>query len=105
VTTAGVVALTRCGKRCPSSRCKRWCWAGGMGPEPLRDPAAAATAEVTRLCRCLTRCHLASVSSSCHFFRTPLSIPWRHIQSLRDTDQTVRKVPSRDGAIPAAAHA
>src|SRR6478735_10639916 len=45
----------------------------------------------------LTRCHLAFVSYSCHFFRTPLSIPWRHIQSLRDADQPVRKVPSRDG--------
>jgi hypothetical protein len=52
---------------------------------------------------CLTRCHRAFVSNSCHFFRTPLSIPWRHIQSLRDADQPVRKVPSRDGAIPAAA--
>src|SRR6202165_2433442 len=49
---------------------------------------------------CLTRCHRAFVSNSCHFFRTPLSIPWRHIQSLRDADQPVRKVPSRDGAIP-----
>jgi len=33
--------------------------------------------------RCLTRCHLVFVSNLCHFFRTPLSIPWRHIQSLR----------------------
>src|ERR1700730_7310859 len=47
--------------------------------------------------RCLTSCHLRFVSKSCHFFRTPLSIPWRHIQSLRDADQPVRKVPSRDG--------
>jgi hypothetical protein len=31
------------------------------------------------------------------FFRMPLPIPWRHIQSLRDADQPVRKVPSRDG--------
>src|ERR1700687_4777353 len=54
---------------------------------------------------CLTRCHRAFVSNSCHFFRTPLSIPWRHIQSLRDADQPVRRVPSRDGAIPTAAHA
>src|SRR6185503_9310436 len=46
---------------------------------------------------CLTRCHRAFVSNSCHFFRTPLSIPWRQIQSLRDADQPVRKVPSRDG--------
>jgi hypothetical protein len=46
---------------------------------------------------CLTRRHRAFVSNSCHFFRTPLSIPWRHIQSLRDADQPVRKVPSRDG--------
>src|SRR5260370_33515674 len=46
---------------------------------------------------CLTRCHRAFVSNSCHFFSTPLSIPWRHIQSLRDADQPVRKVPSRDG--------
>jgi hypothetical protein len=46
---------------------------------------------------CLTRCHRAFVSNSCHFFRTPLSIPWRHTQSLRDADQPVRKVPSRDG--------
>ena len=45
----------------------------------------------------LTRCHRAFVSNSCHFFRTPLSIPWRHIQSLMDADQPVRKVPSRDG--------
>jgi hypothetical protein len=29
--------------------------------------------------RCLTRCHRAFVSNSCHFFGTPLSIPWRHI--------------------------
>jgi len=49
---------------------------------------------------CLTRCRRAFVSNSCHFFRTPLSIPWRHIQSLRDADQPVRKVPSSDGAIP-----
>jgi len=49
---------------------------------------------------CLTRCHRAFVSNSCHFFRTPLSIPRRHIQSLRDADQPVRRVPSRDGAIP-----
>jgi hypothetical protein len=54
---------------------------------------------------CLTQCHLGSVSNSCHFFGTPLPIPRRHIQSLRDADQTVRKVPSGDGAIPAAAHA
>jgi len=46
---------------------------------------------------CLTRCHRVFVSNSCHFFRTRLSIPWRHIQSLRDADQPVRKVPSRDG--------
>jgi hypothetical protein len=46
---------------------------------------------------CLARCHRASVSNSCHFFRTPLSIPWRHIQSLRDADRPVRRVPSRDG--------
>ena len=46
---------------------------------------------------CLTRCHRAFVSNSCHFFRTPISIPWRRIQSLRDADQPVRKVPSRDG--------
>ena len=47
----------------------------------------------------LTRCHRAFVSNSCHFFGTPLPIPWRHIQSLRDADQTRRKVPSRDGAL------
>src|SRR5260370_2671369 len=46
---------------------------------------------------CLTRCHRAFVSNSCHFFRTPLSIPWRHTQSLRHADQPVRKLPSRDG--------
>ena len=46
---------------------------------------------------CLMRCHRAFVSNSCHFFRSPLSLPWRHIQSLRDADQPVRKVPSRDG--------
>jgi hypothetical protein len=46
---------------------------------------------------CLMRCHRAFVSNSCHFFRTPLSLPWRHIQSLRDADQPVRRVPSRDG--------
>jgi hypothetical protein len=46
---------------------------------------------------CLMRCHRALVSNSCHFFRTPLSLPWRHIQSLRDADQPVQKVPSRDG--------
>jgi hypothetical protein len=40
---------------------------------------------------CLTRCHLASVSDSCHFFRRALSIPWRHIQSLRVADQRVRR--------------
>jgi hypothetical protein len=27
----------------------------------------------------------------------PLSLPWRHIQSLRDADQPVQKVPSRVG--------
>ena len=37
---------------------------------------------------CLTRCHRAFVSNPCHFFRTPLPIPWRHIRSLRDADQT-----------------
>jgi hypothetical protein len=47
--------------------------------------------------RCLASCHLRFVSKSCHFFRTPLPIPWRHIQSLRNADQPVRKVPSRDG--------
>src|ERR1700692_2118309 len=26
--------------------------------------------------RCLSRCHRAFVSSSCHFFGTPLSVPW-----------------------------
>src|ERR1700730_15280285 len=41
----------------------------------------------------------AFVSNWCHFFGTSLPIPWRHIQSLMDADQTVRKVPSRDGAI------
>ena len=46
---------------------------------------------------CLTRCHRAFVSRSCHFFRAPLSIPWRHFQSLVDADQPIRKVPSRDG--------
>jgi hypothetical protein len=45
----------------------------------------------------LTRCHRTLVSNSCHFFRTPLPIPWRHIQSLRNADKPVRKVPSRDG--------
>src|ERR1700730_9653541 len=53
----------------------------------------------------LTRCHRALVSNQCPFFRTPLSTPWRHIQSLRDADLPVRKVPSRDGALPTAAHA
>src|SRR3979409_1034715 len=46
---------------------------------------------------CLMRCHLAFVSYSRHFLRTPLSLPWRHIQSLRDADTNPRKVPSRDG--------
>src|SRR5258707_11330862 len=32
--------------------------------------------------RCLTSCQLRFVSKSCHFFRTPLSVPSRHIQSL-----------------------
>ena len=45
----------------------------------------------------LTRCHRAFVSNSCHFFRTPLPIRARHTQSLRDADQLVQEVPSRDG--------
>ena len=36
----------------------------------------------------LRRCHRAFVSSSCHFFGTPLPVPLRHIQSLSDADQT-----------------
>jgi hypothetical protein len=36
---------------------------------------------------CLTRCHRAFVSNSCHFFGTPLPIPWRHIRSPRAADR------------------
>jgi hypothetical protein len=36
----------------------------------------------------LRRCHRAFVSNLCHFFGTPLPIPWPHIQSLRGADQT-----------------
>ena len=53
---------------------------------------------------CLTRCHRAFVSNSCHFFRTPLSIPWRQIQSLRDADQAVGRFRHVTG-IPDVAHA
>src|SRR6266446_1167083 len=47
--------------------------------------------------RCLMRCHLASVSNSCHFFRTPPPVRGRHTQSLRGADKPVQNVPSRDG--------
>ena len=53
---------------------------------------------------CLTRCHRAFVSNSCHFFRTPLSIPLATYAIGEGRGQPVRKVPSRDG-IPRGAHA
>ena len=46
---------------------------------------------------CLTRCHRGFVSNSCHFFRTPLSVPLARIHALRGADQPVQNVPSRDG--------
>ena len=36
---------------------------------------------------CLTRCHRAFVSNSCHFFQKTAIHPfWRHMQSVRDAD-------------------
>ena len=41
---------------------------------------------------CLARCHRAFVSNSCHFFRTPLSIPWRHIRLPREPEHDTQPV-------------
>jgi hypothetical protein len=45
----------------------------------------------------LTRCHLASVSNSCHFFRRPLPIPLATYAIGEGHGQPVRKIPSLDG--------